>query len=383
MFSGLLRILLAALIAVGIVGYVTEGDFAQVGNAISTAASQTSTRKAERIAAKNSAPDGSASDAEEQQISVVTKQSTATALPSELVLTGSTEASRTVEARTETSGMLASTTAKGRRVNEGDVLCRLKVGDRGARREAAVARFKQAQVEEQAQARLNERGFAAANNASSAKASADVIRAEIKQLDVEIRRLEIRAPFSGMIESDPAQIGAFMQMGSTCATIVDPDPLRIVGFAPEFRIGEVSIGTVGTAVLATGERVQGTVVFIAQTADPATRTFRIDLSVPNPSYSLRDEVTAEITIPLGSRPAHTLAQSALTLNDEGEIGLMVVENGKATFRPVEILRNSTDGVSVSGIGPQAEIIVVGQEYVSEGTPVKTTSAADAKLDSAT
>ena len=381
MLNGLLRLVLAGLIALGIVGYVTDGDLGQVGSALTTATTQAATRKEERIAAKSADP-ADAGDTTDQWISVVTKVSTARPLPSELVMTGSTEASRTVEARTETAGMLASTTTKGLRVSEGDILCRLKVGDRAARREAAVARFKQAQVEEQAQARLSERGFAAANNASSARASADVIRAEIKQLDVEIRRLEIRAPFSGVIEGDPAQVGAIMQMGSTCATIVDPDPMRVVGYAPEFRIGDVSIGSLGTAILATGERVQGSVVFIAQTADPATRTFRIDLSVPNPSYSLRDEVTAEITIPLGTQPAHTLPQSALTLNDDGEIGLMAVEDGKATFRPVKILRDGTDGVSVSGIGPQAEIIVVGQEYVSEGTPVKTTSAADAQLDGA-
>jgi multidrug efflux system membrane fusion protein len=381
MLNAILRLALAGLIALGIVAYVTDGDLDQVGSAFSTATSQAATRKADRIAAKTSAPEEVAEPAN-RAISVVTKQSIARALPSELVLTGSTAASRSVEARAETAGMVASTTAKGRRVNEGDILCRLKVGDRGARREAAVARFKQAQVEEQAQARLSERGFAAANNARNARTSADVIRAEIKQLDVEIRRLEIRAPFSGVIDDDPAQVGAIMQMGSTCATVVDPDPIRVVGFAPEFRIGEVSIGTTGSATLATGERVQGTVVFIAQSADPATRTFRIELAVPNPNYTLRDEVTAEIKIPLGTQPAHTLPSSALTLNDDGEIGLMVVEGGKATFRAVEILRDDDAGVSVSGIGDRAEIIVVGQEYVSEGTPVKTTSAADAKLDGA-
>lgn len=381
MLTSLIRVVLAVLIAFGIVAYVTDGDLDQVNKALTTATQQASSRKAASIAARDAEPEA-AVDAANQPISVVTKRSLAAALPSELKLTGATEASRRVDVRAETSGMLASTVEKGRRVNAGDVLCRLKVGDRGARREAAVARLRQAQIEEQAQQRLSERGFSAANSASSARTSADVIRAEIKQLDVEIRRLEITAPFAGVIEEDPAQIGAIMQVASTCATIVDPDPLRVVGFAPEFRIGDVSIGTVGTAVLATGETVQGTLDFIAQTADPATRTFRIELSVPNPNYALRDEVTAEITIPVGTRLAHTLPQSALTLDDTGQIGVMLVENGKATFKAVSILRDDDDGVRLSGIGQSAEVIVVGQEYVSEGTPVSVTSAEDAKLDSA-
>ncbi len=376
MLNGLFRIALAGLIAIGIIGYITGGDFRQVGEAVAKAATQASTRKSDRIAAKNAAPDDTSTNGP-TVINVVTKVSTAAPLPSVLTMTGATRASRRVEARTETPGMIAVTTGKGRRVSEGDVLCRLKVGDRGARREAAVARFKQAQLEETTQARLSQRGATAANTAASARMSADIMRAEIKQLDVEIRSLEVRAPFDGVIEGDTAQVGAIMQVGSTCATIVDPDPMRIIGFAPEFRIGDVNIGTVGSAVLATGERVEGTVVFIAQSADPATRTFQIDLSVPNPSYTLRDEVTAAITIPLGSRPAHTLPQSALTLNDEGEIGLMVVENGKARFQAVTILRDSGEGVSVTGIGQRAEVIVIGQEYVSNGTAVKTTSSAEA------
>jgi len=378
MISALLRLVLAALIAVGIVAYVTNGDITQVSKAVASAYDDAVARKTKLITAKNKAPEETDTKTDEP-IAVVTKRSRSAPMASELILTGATAASRQVEVRTETAGMLASTTQKGKRVQEGDVLCRLKVGDRAARREATVARFKQAQLEESTQSRLRERGIAAANTATSARMSADIVRAEIKQLDVEIRRLEVRAPFSGVIEGDPAQVGSIMQIGSTCATIVDPDPIRIIGFAPEFRIGDVALGTVGTAKLATGEQVQGTVVFIAQSADPATRTFQIDLSVPNPSYALRDEVTAEITIPLGTRPAHTLPQSALTLDEEGKIGVMVVDNGNATFREVKILRDDTDGLRVSGLGQTAEVIVVGQEYVSEGTPVTTTSTTDAQL----
>ena len=373
MLNGLLRIILAGLMATGIVGYVTGGDFSQVTGAVKAATTQASTRKADRIAAKNNKPE-EAPDTGATRISVISRISTATALPSVLTMTGATRANRTVEVRAETSGMVAFTVSRGSRVTEGQVLCRMRPGDRGARREAAIARYKQAELTERTQSTLSERGFAAANSATSARMSADVIRAEIKQLDIEIRSLEIKSPFSGVIDGSPAQVGAILQVGSTCATVVDPDPMRVTGFAPEFTIGKVRIGSTGTAVLATGERVEGEVIFIAPAADSATRTFRVDLSVPNPSYSLRDSVTAEITIPLGTDQAHTLPQSALTLNGEGEIGMMVVENGTARFRKVTILRDSGDGVSVTGLGARAEVIVVGQEYVSDGTAVKTTPA---------
>lgn len=381
MFNALLRLGLAALICFGIAFYVTDGDLRQVTRAFDTASAEASARKRDRIAAKEAADDAPA-EKQEAATRVVTKLSIAQPMQSEIVMTGATEASRRVEVRAETSGMVASTIAKGTRVNGGDVLCRMKVGDRAARREAAVARFKQARLDEEAQARLSERGFAAANNASEARTSADVIRAEIKQLDVEIRRLEITAPFAGVIEGEPAEIGSILQVGGTCATLVDPDPLKIVGYAPEFRVGEISLGSRGTARLATGQQVSGTVDFIAQTADPNTRTFQIELAVPNPSYALRDEVTAAINLPVGTTQAHTLPQSTLTLDEDGEIGVMVAADGTARFRRVEVLRNDKDGVRVSGLGGQAEVIVVGQEYISDGTPIDITPADETELDSA-
>jgi len=381
MFNALLRLGLAALICFGIAFYVTDGDLRQVTRAFDTASAEASARKRDRIAAKEAADDAPA-EKQETATRVVTKLSIAQPMQSEIVMTGATEASRRVEVRAETSGMVASTIAKGTRVNGGDVLCRMKVGDRAARREAAVARFKQARLDEEAQARLSERGFAAANNASEARTSADVIRAEIKQLDVEIRRLEITAPFAGVIEGEPAEIGSILQVGGTCATLVDPDPLKIVGYAPEFRVGEISLGSRGTARLATGQQVSGTVDFIAQTADPNTRTFQIELAVPNPSYALRDEVTAAITLPVGTTQAHTLPQSTLTLDEDGEIGVMVAADGTARFRRVEVLRNDKDGERVSGLGGQAEVIVVGQEYISDGTPIDITPADETELDSA-
>lgn len=370
MLNGLFKFALAAMIAVGIVGYVTGGDLTQVTDAVEKATAQAAERKRSKVAAANAEPE--APSANDEIVSVVTRRSQAEQLSGDLKMTGATEASRSVDVRAETSGMVALAPAKGMRVRQGDLLCRLDVGDRAARREAAVARFRQAQTDASAQQKLSDRGYAAANRASDARTSAEVIRAEIKQLDVEIRRLEITAPFDGVIDSDPATVGSFLQPGSTCASLVDPDPLRVFGFAPEFKVGQLREGMSGTARLATGQVVQGRIAFIAQAADPATRTFKVELLVPNPNYALRDAVTAEIDIPLGSQPAHKLPQSALTLNGEGEIGVMIAEGGVARFRAIEILRDDAEAVWVSGLGEQADVIVVGQEYVRDGIRITTT-----------
>jgi len=371
MLNGLFKLLVAAAIAFGIVTYVTGGDYAQVKVAAEEAMDQAMVRKRARQAAADADP-ASAEDPQDTGIEVVTKRSRSEPLSSSLKMTGATEASRRVEVRAETSGVVALAPRKGARVRQGDLLCRQQIGARKARREASVARLQQALVEARAQQTLADKGLASANNTSAKKADAEVLRSEIMQIDVEIGQLEIRAPFDGVIEGDSAQVGSLLQPGGVCATVVDPDPLKVAGFVPEFEIGKLRLGDRATASLVTGQSVGGIITYIAQTADAATRTFEVEIDVPNPDYRLRDAVTARIEIPLDSKPAHRLPQSALTLSGDGAIGVMISAGGKASFRQIEILRDDEDGVWVTGLGDDVEVIVVGQEYVSEGSLLKAT-----------
>lgn len=372
MMNGVFKLLVAAAIAFGILTYVTGGDYAQIPRAANEAMGQAMARKQERQAAKASAAEAAPEEEKVVAIEVVTKRSRAEPLSSSLKMTGATEASRRVDVRAETSGIVAVAPRKGTRVRRGDLLCRQQLGARSARREAAVARLQQALVEARAQQKLSERGLAAANATSAKKVDAEVLRSDIMQIDVEIGQLEIRAPFDGIVEGDGAELGSLLQPGGICATIVDPDPLKVSGFVPEFQIGKLRLGDPASATLVTGESVRGSITYIAQTADTATRTFEVEIDVPNPDYRLRDAVTARIDIPLDRKPAHLLPQSALTLNDEGQIGVMVADGDRAAFRAVEILRDDEDGVWVSGLGDEANVIVVGQEYVSEGSRLDAT-----------
>ena len=67
---------------------------------------------------------------------------------------------------------------------------------------------------------------------------------------------------------------------------------------------------------------------------------------------------------------HLLPQSALTLDDTGALGVRVVSDGQtAQFVPVTVLRDSVEGIWVSGLDDEVSVIVVGQEYVTDGVPV--------------
>ncbi|MEM8658166.1 MAG: efflux RND transporter periplasmic adaptor subunit, partial [Pseudomonadota bacterium] len=107
-------------------------------------------------------------------------------------------------------------------------------------------------------------------------------------------------------------------------------------------------------------------------ADEVTRTFRVEIQVPNEDQSIRDGVTAEIMIGLDGATGHLVPQSALTLNDTGELGIRANEDGIARFMPVTPIRDDAEGVWISGLPDSVEIIVVGQDFVRDGRKIDVT-----------
>ena len=323
----------------------------------------------------------------ERAVPVVAMRSEASTVDGAVVLRGRTEAVRQVDVRAETAGRIVSTPLrKGAFVEEGELLCRLDTGTREAALAEAQSRLTQAQaalreaeINRTAATRLSEGGFASETRVASSEAAAEAARASIQSAEAsiaaaqdEIGKLEIRAPFGGVLESDSAELGSLLQPGSLCATIIQLDPIRVVGFVPEAMVDRVELDAFAGARLTSGREIVGLVTFISRSADQNTRTFRVDVEVPNTDLSIRDGQTAEIAIQSEGEVAHLLPQSALTLDDDGKLGVRVVADARAAFAPVSVLRDTTNGVWVSGLAATTEVIVVGQEFVTDGVPVKVT-----------
>ena len=79
---------------------------------------------------------------------------------------------------------------------------------------------------------------------------------------------------------------------------------------------------------------------------------------------------ADLTISLVGLKGHLLPQSALTFNSAGELGVIVAINKKANFMPIKIIRDAEEGIWVTGLPNSAEVIVVGQEYVTDNSNIK-------------
>jgi multidrug efflux system membrane fusion protein len=148
--------------------------------------------------------------------------------------------------------------------------------------------------------------------------------------------------------------------------------MKLVGFLPEAQVDRVTVGAEAGARLASGGEARGRVTFLSRSADDVTRTFRVEVTVPNPELAIRDGQTAEMVIRTEPARAHLLPASALTLDDEGRLGLRVIEDGVVGFLPATLIRDTPEGVLLGDLPETADVIVVGQEYVTEGVPVDAT-----------
>lgn len=306
-------------------------------------------------------------------VNVVTMRSIAQEVDSGIVLRGRTEAARNVDVRAETTGLVISEPLpKGTVVTKGAPMCELDVGTRNAGLIEANARLAEAEANNSAASSLAERGFTAETTAIARLAQLETARAAVEQAEKELERLKITAPFDGILESDTAELGSLLQPGSPCARLIDLDPIKLVGFVPERDILKLSIGSMAGARLVSGEEIRGFLTFISRSADPLTRTFRVEIQAPNGDLAIRDGLTAEIFISLEGEKAHLLPQSALTLNDEGRLGVRIASDGIARFREVELIRDSAQGVWLAGLDEEVDVIVVGQEYVIDGRSINPT-----------
>ncbi|MEP1930944.1 MAG: efflux RND transporter periplasmic adaptor subunit [Roseibium sp.] len=288
-----------------------------------------------------------------------------------LEVRGRTESEAKVAVRSQTTDDVVDRPAReGTKVFAGDILCVLDRGSREALVLEAKAALAEAELFQKAAMQLSTKGFTAETRVMTVKAELDAARARLEEAERELRRTVIRAPIDGIIESPMAEIGAQLNSGGICATVVNSDPMIAIGQVSELNISQLSLDMPAEVALVTGETIEGRVRYISPSANPDTRTFRIEVELPNPDGKARDGVTAVTRLPLPVEKAHKISPAILTLNDNGQVGIRAVDDEQKTvFYPVNVLGGEADGLWVGGLPAEVSVIVVGQEYVGDGEPV--------------
>src|SRR5205085_7760065 len=133
--------------------------------------------------------------------------------------------------------------------------------------------------------------------------------------------------------------------GKEIAHIIALDPMLAVVEAAERNLGGIKVGAPAEIRLVTGQKVSGRVRFVSKSAAAATRTYRVEVEVPNADGAIPDGITAEVAIPLAAVPATRVPRSALTFSSAGDLGVRVVDTGnKVVFTPVSVVDDQQENM---------------------------------------
>jgi len=292
--------------------------------------------------------------------------------PMQVLVRGRTEADRTVEIKAEITGQVEKIVVqRGERVEEGQEICRLAIEDRELLLEEAQSVADQAKIEYDGALRLKTGGYQSEAAIATNKSKLDTARANLLRRKINLEKISIRAPFAGVVDERPVEVGTLMRPGDTCATILDMDPLVISGQVSEADVVNIHPDTPVQAQLSTGEKLYGQIRYVSRRANDATRTFRVEAAVNNPDMKMFSHVTTEMAIVIDDVPAHLISASLLILDDDGELGVRVVDDqDRVEFYNVKIVGDEDAGVWVTGLPDNTVLITVGQEYVGNGEQVK-------------
>lgn len=305
-------------------------------------------------------------------VTVAVTRSVATDVEQVFIAEGQALPDRDTAIRAETSGAIGEIVIrKGTDVAAGDVIARFDTASRASELNRAEAELTRSQRDlDNAQALLD-RGVATQDRVSEARATLAGAEADAIAARQDIADTEIRAPFAGRLEALDIAIGEFVATGTEVGRIVDNTPLTIRIQIPQQALRGIEVGQIADVAFITGDTAQGEVQFVGSSADTDTRTFLAEVAVDNADGAIPAGVSAQLRIPTGTTLAHFVSPAILSLDTDGALGVKTVDSeDEVVFYPIEIVRAQTDGIWVTGLPDEADIIAIGQGYVNDGETVR-------------
>src|SRR5262249_11531419 len=189
-------------------------------------------------------------------------------------------------------------------VKKGDVMAVLSDEAREAQVAQAQAVTTQKRTELDAKRQLILNGTLPRLQLGDLEAQLKAAEAALAAAEAERDRGVVRAHWSGVVHEVAVEVGqaAFSFAGREIATMVALDPMLAVVEVAERKLAGIKVGDTAEVKLVTGESARGTIRFVAKTASPTTRTYRVEIEVPNPDGRIPDRITAEVSLPLSALP---------------------------------------------------------------------------------
>jgi membrane fusion protein (multidrug efflux system) len=213
--------------------------------------------------------------------------------------------------------------------------------------------------------------FSSSIDVESAEAGVDAAKAGVTLAERAVSDARIRAPWAGTVAAVALDEGALIGPGTPAFKLVALDPLRVEAGVPARDVGLVQPGQIVrlTFPAEPGPPREGVVARVGPEADPRSRTFPVEIEVPNPDRTLRSGMVARAEIVVGERQGVTLVpEGAVVATDPPAV--YAIADGRARRVEVQLGRAWQGFVEVSGgVAPGESVATLGRQHLSDGCRV--------------
>lgn len=285
----------------------------------------------------------------------------------------------------KTSGrVMAVHKQMGDPVEEGELLAELEARDAANQLAAAQAQYDQALAQQAEAARqasrlqmLLEQGAVSRQQAEQiqtqlalANAQVAAARAQLDLAAANLERTRVTAPAAGVLSARLVEPGSMVGPGTALFQLVDLTQVVVNTGVAEADVNRIQPGIeVPVVVPALGQTFTGRVESVSPNMDYQSRSYKVRVIVDNPEGILKGGMFAEVRFPIAEEEGVILPVSALDERGD-QPAVWIVEDGVAHRVPVTVKVRAEDQVSVEGIDPGAQVVVLGQKLLYEGAPVK-------------
>ena len=280
----------------------------------------------------------------------------------------------------EFSGVLTNVyVVEGQKVRKGEILA--KIDDGGLSQQLAQLKIQAelAKTTFERQQRLWDQKIGSEMQYLQAKSNYEAQDQAIAQLEQQVAKTIVRAPFSGTIDDVLTEQGSVVMPGQTqLLRIVNLDNMYIVTDVPEKYIANITRNKkVEVEFPVLGKKMDSKVRQVGDFINPNNRTFKVEISVPNKERSIKPNLTAKLRInDYSNEKALLIPQGIISENASGEQYIYIVtnkENNEAIAEKKIIETGLTqEGFIevINGLEAGNEIIQEGARSVNDGQKVK-------------
>lgn len=298
-----------------------------------------------------------------------------------LELQGNVQTKQNLVIYPEMSGTLTRVYVKeGQKVSKGQVLA--TIDDGGLSQQVAQLQIQAdlAKTTFERQERLWNQKIGSEIQYLQAKSSYEAQQRAVNQLKSQLAKTSVRAPFSGVIDDVITDQGSVVLPGqSQLMRIVNLDDMYIETDVPESYISNVTVNkTVKVEFPILGKSLETKVRQAGNFINPANRTFKIEVAVPNKDKSIKPNLTAKLKInDYSNEKAILIPLSIISENADGEQYVYIIENknadneGNAKRVIIQTGKSQGDVIEVTkGLENNVELIQEGARSVNDGQTVK-------------